>query len=82
MLDLRMEDCTVFPIANSNFYFGCWQRRFETKLAQHYASLITVFYVRVTVSVVDIESLSALKLQTETAFSIANSCFKLLQPNS
>ena len=57
-------------------------RRSETKLAQHYASLITVCYMRVTVSVVDIDSLSALKLQTETAFSIANSCFKLLQPNS
>ena len=56
--------------------------RYETKLAQGYESLITVCYMRVTVSVVDIDSLSALKLQTETAFPIANSCFKLLQPNS
>ena len=54
--------------------------RFETKLAQRYKSLITVCYIRVTISVVDVDSLSALK--TETAFSIANSCFKLLQPNS
>ena len=52
--------------------------RFETKLAQRYESLITVCYMRVTVSVVDVDSLSALKMQTETAFPIANSCFKLL----
>ena len=57
-------------------------RRFETKLAQRYASLITVSYMRITVSVVDVDSLRALKLQTETAFPIANSCIKLLQPNS
>ena len=56
--------------------------RFETKLARCYKSLITVCYMRVTVSVVDVDSLSALKLQTETAIPIANSCFKLLQSNS
>ena len=56
--------------------------QFETKLAQRYASLITVCYMRVTVSAVDVDSLSALKLQLETAFPIANSCFKLLQPKS
>ena len=56
--------------------------RFETNFAQNYASLITVCYMRVTVSVVDVDSLRALKLQTETAFPIANSCIKLLQPNS
>ena len=56
--------------------------RFETKLTQRYESLITVCYMRVTVYVVDVDSLSALKLQIETAFLIANSCFKLLQPNS
>ena len=78
----------MFPIANSNFYSSrlvaavCQlMRRFETKLAQRYASLITICYMRVTVSVVDVDSLSALKLQTETAFLIANSCFKLLQLN-
>ena len=47
--------------------------RFETKLAQRYESLITVCYMQVTVSVVDVDSLSALKLQTETVFPIANS---------
>ena len=57
-------------------------RRFETKLAKRYALLITVCYMRVTVSVVDVDSLRALKLQTETVFPIANSCFKRLQPNS
>ena len=87
MLDLRIEDCTVFPIANSIFIrlvaAVCQlSSRFETKLVQRYESLLTVCYMRVTVSVVDVDPLRALKLQTETAFLIANSCFKLLQPNS
>ena len=30
MLDLRIEDCTVFPIVYSNFYFG-WLQPFANQ---------------------------------------------------